>query len=165
MFLLLIERYNFVDERLSFYMPFYLIGLLLPNRVTTFIKDHCLFIFSLLSFLLAGIFLIEDKSLTRILLSIIGFPLFLSVSSILVKVTMIRKVSSIISYSSMCMYFFHRHIYLAIVLLWNVGNPTVSLKEATIPICLGICVACPLVIISSYMIQQLYDKYSKNVFG
>ena len=149
-------RYGLVDERLSFYLPFYLLGLLLPDCIVSNIKRFDLAFFFLCLLFIIGLFNMGIKEYERLSLSVIGLPCILSLSSLLLKCKVPIKAASLISYSSMCMYFFHRHIFLFFVFLWNRGSG-VALNEALVPIWLGVFVMIPSVILFSYAVQRIYD--------
>ena len=149
---------GWVDTRVPCYYPMYALGLLLDGRVVDFIKRN-----SLLAILGSGV------ALTVILLLLNGIPYYvllvfvavliiiIGLSELMAKSAIIRRVGSFVSYSSLCMYFFHRHFYLVFVSLWNIGAGG-NIREANFPIWFGFLVVCPIIIMGSFTIQRVYDK-------
>lgn len=149
---------GWVDKRLLCYYPMYALGLLLDGRMVDFIKRN-----ALLSVLgscvgLAVIYLLfYGSQFYFLLVCIVGLVAILGLSELMVKSTIVRKAGSFVSYSSLSMYFFHRHFFLAIVFLWNIGSVG-NIRESTFPIWFAYLVVCPIIIFGCYTIQRVYDK-------
>lgn len=148
---------GWVDTRVLCYYPMYALGLLLDGSVVDFIKRN-----ALLAILGSGVvvvimyLLLYGSLFYSLIVCVAGLIAIIGLSGLMVKSSIIRKAGSFVSYSSMSMYFFHRHFYLALVFLWNIGA-TGSIREATFPIWFAYLVVCPIIIFGSYTIQRVYD--------
>lgn len=91
------------------------------------------------------------------MVKILGFPVVLSLSSVLSKSKYICSIAKVVSYSSMNMYFFHRHVFLAFVILLNLHQIN-NIRAATIPIWVAYAVCIPILIAFSFFLQKWYDK-------
>lgn len=155
---------GWVDTRVLCYYPMYALGLLLDVRVVDFIKRN-----ALLAILGSGVvvvimyLLLYGLLFYSLFVCVAGLIAILGLSELMVRSVLIRKAGSFVSYSSMCMYFFHRHFYLAIVFLWNIGS-TGNIREATFPIWFACLVVFPIIIFGCYTIQWGYDKVSEVWF-
>lgn len=83
----------------------------------------------------------------------IGIIVLLNVSMLLsrIRANTFQRIVSIVSYSSMCMYLFHREVYWMLLKLYN---PVTNWGGASYLFIIGL----PLVFVISYCIQKLYDK-------
>ena len=156
--LLVLVYKGWVDDRVLCYYPMYALGLLLDVRIVDFIKKNALLailvgaIGIVVSYvLLYGVQVYSLLICVAVLIAIIGL------SELMAKSAIVGKVGSFVSYSSLSMYFFHRHFFLALVFLWNIGTVG-NIREATFPIWFAYFVVCPIVITGCYMIQRVYDK-------
>lgn len=139
--------FNLLDYRVLMYMPFYFLGIYLtPSQFLEYCKKYGFY------FLILGIILmlIPTKILIVKLISRLLFIIAIGkVASTIVEYCKSNKIwtlLSIISYSSMCAYFFHRQIY-------SIG------LEFSIPL----SVLPFLIFIISYFIQKAYDKLLAKV--
>ncbi len=139
--------FNLLDYRVLMYMPFYFLGILLtPTKFLEYCKKYGFY------FLILGIILmlIPTKILIVKLISRLLFIIAIGkVASTIVEYCKSNKIwtlLSIISYSSMCAYFFHRQIY-------SIG------LEFSIPL----SVLPFLIFIISYFIQKAYDTLLAKV--
>lgn len=82
---------------------------------------------------------------------IIGVIFITSISGQLVKITP-NFFIDIVSYSSMCMYLFHRHIYMVEAKIYNI------LFGENCPVLYAYVIMLPSVIFFSYWIQKLYNN-------
>lgn len=159
-------NYNgWVDMRVLCYYPMYALGLLLDVSIVNFIKRNALLAILGCSVCLAVIYvLLYGSQVYSLLVGIVGLIAIIGLSELIVKSAIVRKVGSFVSYSSLSMYFFHRHFYLAIMLLWNLGTVG-NIREATFPIWFAYLVVCPIILFGCYTIQRVYDgivKETKN---
>lgn len=150
--------YNgWVDTRILYYYPMYALGLLLDVSIVDFIKRN-----ALLAILGSGVgliliyLLLYDSQVYSLLVCVAGLITVIGLSELMAKSAIVRKVGAFISYSSLSMYFFHRHFYLALVFLWNIGNVG-NIREATFPIWFAYLVVCPIIIFGCYTIQRVYE--------
>ena len=152
---------GWVDARVLCYYPMYALGLLLDVRVVDFIKMNALL--SILGSVIVVVImylLLYGSQFYLLLICVAGLIAIIGLSELMVKSTLIRKAGSFVSYSSMSMYFFHRHFYLALVFLWNIGAVG-NIREATFPIWFAYLIVCPIIIFGCYTIQWGYDKIMK----
>lgn len=146
-----------VDNRVLLYFPFYVIGLCCNQRVVDVIKDNAAAILCVCIILILYHWLIDDSVSWGYLYMIIGGSVIITISSLLSTNKKVRYISARISFASMAMYFFHRHFYLASVIIWNVGNLH-NVRNLTMPLWFCVLIVCPIIFIGSYYIQILYDS-------
>ena len=156
--LVALSNNGWVDDRVLCYYPMYALGLLMDARIIDFIKRNALLaIFgSGVSLSLIDLMLYGSRYYS-LFVCVVGLVAIIGISELMVKNAIVRKVGSFVSYSSQSMYFFHRHFYLALVFLWNIGNVG-NIREVIFPIWFAYLVVCPIVITGCYMIQRVYDK-------
>lgn len=148
-----------IDHRVFLYLPIYLIGLLLPDSIVEKAKHSLPGIVSAVLWLIMGLISFKIPIVSPLIRSIF-FVVFLIWIGSLVKDTNCSSVLKDISYSSMVVYLFHRHFYLAFVFIVNIGAGE-SLKNSTIP--LSLCyLILPLMFIVSYYIQKYYDSLTSK---
>ena len=148
---------GWVDDRVLCYYPMYALGLLLDVRIVDFIKKN-----ALLAILVGAVgivvgYMLYGVKVYSLFVCVAGLIAVIGLSELLAKSAIIGKIGSFVSYSSLSMYFFHRHFYLAIVFLWNIGAVG-NIREATFPIWFAYLVVCPIIIFGCYTIQRVYDK-------
>lgn len=154
---------GWVDDRVLCYYPMYALGLLLDVRIVDFIKRN-----ALLAILGSGVgltlvsLLVYGSPYYSLLVCVVGLIAIIGLSELMAKKAVVGKVGSFVSYSSLSMYFFHRHFYLAIVFLWNIGAVG-NIREATFPIWFAYLVVCPIIIFGCYTIQRVYDGIVKRM--
>ena len=156
--LLLMQKFHWCDTRVIWYYPMYVLGLLLPDMVVKKIKENVLFSFMGGAVAVACTFLaLYHSSYFSSYICIAGFPIVLAVSELLAKVKVVCRMATLVSYALLCMYLFHRHFYLVLVIIWNL-RVSVGVKDATIPIWFAYMVVCPLMFFGTYIIQRYYDR-------
>ncbi len=150
-----------VDDRLIYYFPFYVGGLLLGKEKFDFarIKWRLCISAAVIAILLCAMLVWLD-SLTYPISTIVEYPLIwgycLSFVVFLIPVvrfypTILNKCLSLIAYASMCMYLFHRQFYA--VAMDYMGN---------IPVWVAYCLLLPVLFCISYGVQSLYDLVVKK---
>lgn len=159
---ILVIKYN-LNVRVIYYLPVYLCSLQIPSKWVDKVKKfYILYMFISLVALILTIYLQEIRWIA-IVASLLFGPLFLiSASTLLTKSNSICKISKVISYSSMSMYLFHRHIFMIFVLIFGLCGIG-SFHEMKTSIWLLLLVVLPSIIIFSYYFQKLYDKACKFV--
>ena len=162
MVFLFIDQRGWVDERVLCYYPMYALGLIVRKDTISWIKKH-----ALLSVFLGTVFvclvslLLSRIDFSSLLICIASFPVFLGLSELMAKSSLISIGASFISYSSLNMYLFHRHFYLGFLILWHSGSVG-GIREATFPLWFAFVVVCPFMIAFCYYSQRLYDKSIKR---
>lgn len=153
-----------IDYRLLLYMPVYLIGLIISKDYWDKIKRNRFIL--LLSLSVVFVEIVKNPFSTiidrRHFLILFAMPVFIISISSFMESKYVNKISSFISYSSMSMYLFHRHIFLLFVFLFGV-NETSSLRNAYLPIWVLYVIILPIIIVSSYIIQKTYDNLLKKL--
>lgn len=158
MVFVVLHKVGYLDGRVLQYYPFYALGIIIPDLWSEKIKKNKYISFSIFTALsLELIFLIEDNSISRWIVKMLSIPIILSLSSMLSRSKKICYMAEIVSYSSMNMYFFHRHIFLTFVILLNIYDIN-NIREATIPVWCAFLICCPALIAFSYFLQKAYDK-------
>lgn len=162
--LVLLYRLGHLDERLLVYIPMYLLGLCLPDSFTQTIRDHKIEVV-IVTALLFGTVIVTSK-LEGLLLNYavvpIGYPFIISLSEILSSSQGMREAASVVSYSSMNMYFFHRQMYLCSIFLFNISMFP-NFHGATMPLWFAIIVVIPIIFTVSYFLQKGYDRMLKMI--
>ena len=145
------------DMRIVWYFPLYMLGLLLPDGLVAKMKGKPFFS------LVAGVALIAlvsqtvyDSPYFSAIIGVAGFPVVFAVSELLAKMRIVSRVATFVSYASLCMYLFHRHFYLGLVIIWGMGAQ-VDVRDATFPLWFAFLVACPMIILGAWLIQRIYD--------
>lgn len=151
-----------IDERLLAFFPFYALGMIVPKKIIEAFKTWKICFFTLPLWVLIIWWLKTNYVYAGIVPAIIFIITIVSISSLLEKQPVLTKGLLLISYGSMVAYLFHRHFYLAAVVVFNFGK-NVNYREASIPILVAIIVVIPIIFTSSYYIQLLYDKLVKKI--
>lgn len=162
--LIVLYRLGHLDERLLVYIPMYLLGLCLPDSVTKAIRDHKIAVIIVTALLLGTV--IVTNTLEGLLLYYvvvpIGYLFITGFSESLSSLMWVRNVASIVSYSSMNMYFFHRQMYLCAIFLFNISMFP-NFHGATMPLWFAIMVIIPIIITVSYYLQKGYDRLLRMI--
>lgn len=161
----MMNKNGWCDSRLLYYVPMYFAGLLLPNECLDYIEARkwLLLLLSLSVFIGFVYFAGETLSTTMMwLLEVIGAAMFFSLSSILSESSIVKQIASVVSYSSMNMYLFHRQIYLFFLFALNIGMFP-NFHDATIPLWISLIIVIPSIILSSFLMQRVYDKMLKKL--
>lgn len=159
---MLVNEYN-LNIRTVYYLPVYLISLQMPSKWVQIIKEKWLFFLVIsLVVLIVTLFMLDIRWIS-IVTSIVFGPIFLiSLSSFLAKSYYLCKFSGVISYSSMNMYLFHRHIFMVFVLVSSsIGIG--SFHDMKTSLWLLLFIALPIIITFSYYCQKLYDRLCKSL--
>lgn len=146
-----------MDERLYWCFPCYVCGLVLGKfklimKITQNGIAGGLTIIAFIIMLSLGLF---DNKL-MVLIIPIGIAGLLSLSYWLSRLP-INKVILFLSYSSMSMYLFHRHVF-------RLGRMVFCEADGGFPIWFAYIVMLPLATFVGYYIQTFYDKMSKRLF-
>ena len=162
--LIVLYMFGHLDERLLVYIPMYLLGLCLPDSVTKAIRDHKIAVV-IVTALLLGIVIVTNRLEGLLLYYVvvpIGYIFIIGLSETLSSLMWVRNVASIVSYSSMNMYFFHRQMYLCAIFLFNISMFP-NFHGATMPQWFAIIVVIPIIITVSYFLQIGYDRMLKMI--
>lgn len=163
-FLVLLGYYyatKLLDIRFILYFPSFLLSVLLATGKISLPKNsYLLYILWFLSLLLS-IPQVSAGSVTILLnaplVTLSAMLLFQFFSSFSLQMPSMTKLISFISYSSFCMYLFHRPLYIMMKTVYFPNTSSGQILYLTL-FCL------PLVIIFSYVIQYLYDLIFSYVF-
>lgn len=144
------------DDRVVLYFPIYSIALMLSGKIDFKDKEKCNFsiLFIFLIVFIGSIFLNEfcgANYFIQLLPAITGGIVILEISKLLT----VRKTESIyykISYTSMCVYLFHRQFFGAAELLFGEFS-----------IVLAYCVFLPLFLVVCYYTQKIYDYFINKI--
>ena len=150
-----------LDIRILMYFPAYLLGIIMAQKKVT-IKKKLNYFFILIICILP-LFLLNYLT-SKNLIGLVKIP-FITYTSFLLfkwaknhnlKANKIKNLVLWISFSTWCMYLFHRPIYMIILKLYHpekLGWQLVYL----------LLVGIPIIILSSFVIQYIYDKIYKWV--
>ena len=150
MILLHILLPNGIDTNVFIYFLLYLLGLYLSNKdlVEEVLNNRVATIGSIVVAIVL-FFFAKSHPFCLYVFVIIGIISSLSICKA-IETNNIRKIVYLISYSSLCAYLFHRHIYSAICWIFEltVGIELVYLMTIALPLCIFI----------SWIIQKIYDS-------
>lgn len=150
-----------VDERLLVYYVFFALGLYIPKISIEKLKNIPLI--SLLFFpYIIWAFYTHLNLWQGILLNLLFLICLIPICA-LIRNVWLCQVLGFISYGSMVAYLFHRHFYLASVLMYNYPDFR-PLNEATLPLPIALFVVVPIIFLFSYCIQKFYYSFCKRVF-
>lgn len=155
--------FNSVDSRFFYYYIVYCLGVIIAINY----KKRCVSIFKspksliILLVYIPLFFVLFSGCCNRLLMMVsgyIGIIVMLNISMLLsnFKNLTFHKVVNVVSYSSMCMYLFHREIYWALLKLYH---PVTAWGGISYLFIIGL----PIVFGISYGIQKLYDKLSRGL--
>lgn len=147
-----------LNIRTIYYLPVYLCSLFFPSEWVIKIKNNPLPILLLsLAMLYPAIYLFNARWYAVLTSLIFGPICLIAISTFLSKVRVVCKLSEIVSYSSMNMYLFHRHVFMAFVAILAFGGmgSFSQMKTSVWPV---LFVAFPIVIVISYYLQKVYDR-------
>lgn len=138
---------SIIDERILIYCPIYCIGLLVSCvRQISEEVNYC----KLSAAIILGVGLVwfsEKNLIIDILVAITFIVMILEIGKILSKNKLINRFLSVISYSSMCAYLFHRQVFYA-----------VYRKSGPFSVGFALLVMLPLILIIAFGLQSIYDK-------
>ena len=148
------------------YFPMYALGILVSHKHVAILKGRKTgSVVVLCILLLLGLSSLCDSHLQilNICWELLTLPLLIIVSFMLSMNKWVKTAGQKISYASMNMYLFHRHIYLFTVIVLNIRSMH-DIHEAIIPVWFGLFVAMPVIIVFSYVLQKGYDKVLSRYF-
>jgi peptidoglycan/LPS O-acetylase OafA/YrhL len=144
-----------LDIRVIMYFPAFILGVYVSNNGKNIFlqKSHIVFLLLIISILVS--FIETTHKSTKLLLNtplivLCSYLLFRGSSEIAVSSNRVYKSIILMSYSSYCMYLFHRPLY---VILTKIYFPKAYLSQVVYLVLF--CLPC--IIISSFIIQKLYD--------
>lgn len=158
--------FHSVVPRTFCYYPVYFIGIIISQyRYHVFLNllnNYRFLLYSCLLFLAILVFqFIYNSQWIIIFNSAIGIMAFLSlyiyIGNMVGKAESegYKKTIAMLSYSSMCMYLFHREVHCALLWFYSPSSPLVMVLYLGI---IGLLITIPL----SYCIQRLYDLFINN---
>lgn len=151
-YIALIIFYNLgvMDKNLLLYFPVYCLALLTPPNIRILKESFSMNLF-LISFIFSTtctILCVNVNSVTMHILTEISICILILEISKLITFPRMQKISSRISYASMCTYLFHRQYFTIIYKIFNCNGSTAF----------AWLIAMPLLIIICYFIQKSYDS-------
>ncbi len=152
---------NQLDVRLIMYFPAYLIGIIVANRKLHHFYKYK-YMFAIIAFIIIIVMPLDVtnnylKALIIIpFITIIAFILMLWSRSIDIQSSFFIKYATMLSYSTFCMYLFHRPVY---ELLMYIYRPTQLIWQLSYLVLIGV----PLTIVLSYYIQKSYDVFMNKL--
>lgn len=162
-FVLILLRRNWIfkiDYRIIYYLPVYFFGLNsnLFNGENIYKKkkkllDYVTYILAVVAFCGYAVLLECNEFMFKWLFEIVALWL-LSISSLIIlnpakdlQKVKYRKQIELLSYSSFCLYLFHRQVFSVLCYYFGKLNPFFAY-----------IIVCPLVVIIAFFIQKIYDE-------
>lgn len=139
---------NGVSGTLFLYYPFYVLGLLLPKSCVAWLEQNRWL--GLLGSLMCIVVLHIWCPDCVYMIMACGIVFVLSLCNIAKDVNVTNKFFTVLSYSSMAAYLFHRQIYGTLEVIVN--------SWGGVNLAIALILFVPVVFISSYIIQKIYDK-------
>ena len=153
--LIIINHFHKIDYNLFNYLPFYILGLLVPHSIVDDgLYKRKTYMFGWLILLIVCTWLCHKYGNNQ-LLHIVRYIAMLSGIVLLFSLSHIIRcnVLTVVSYASMTAYLFHRQIYFVAVKLFADANGCLNIYTAII--------TSIFIFIFSYWIQKIYDKITK----
>ena len=143
-----------LDLRLLMYFPSFVLGVFVAGKnINIFQKKHLIFILAIISIFISFLktpYNTLNLSLNTPMVILCSYLLFLAAKNFVVASNRIYKSIIFLSYSSYCMYLFHRPIYIT---LKKIYFPETYLCQVVYLVI--ICLPC--ILFSSFIIQKTYD--------
>ena len=145
------------DDQCMLFFPMYALGMLVSNKDVDKVKARRWWVVICVPVLLMLSLQIGHKHIALLCWQVLALPLLIVLSDLLAKNRIIRWVGQKVSYASMNMYLFHRHVFLFSVLALNVGSLH-NIREAVMPLWVAVLVVVPVITVFSYFLQKAYDS-------
>ena len=146
---------NLLDLRIIVYFPAFGLGVFVANNsINNFHRRYIFLIIMIFSVLVSFLINIPDKQMNLLvstpMVTLCPLFLFSALKDFVVSSKKVYKAIFCLSYSSYCMYLFHRPIYIVLKKLYFPETYFLQLVYLVI-----FCLPC--IIMFSYIIQKLYD--------
>ncbi len=145
------------EDQCAVFFPMYALGMLLSDRDVDKVKAGRWWVVVCVPILLMLSTQTEHKHIALLCWQMLALPLLIVLSDILAKGRIIRWAGQKVSYASMNMYLFHRHVFLFSVLVLNAGSLH-NIRNAVMPLWIAVLVVAPLITVFSYFLQKAYDS-------
>lgn len=158
---ILLWQWGVTEDQCMVYFSTYALGLLVGNKHVALLKGWPTRLGVIVCMpLLLGLSLMCKSHLHFLLIcwELLGLPLLIVMADLLSKSQWVSAAGRKVSYASMNMYLFHRHIYLFCVIALNIRSMH-NIHDAVMPLWFGWLVALPVIIVFSYFFQKGYEKY------
>lgn len=152
-----------IDRRFFYYWPSFVTGIILGrSNLAKYFESWLIFIIMLFAFLGFSIIHLHDYGslppwLYRMLISITGAFLILSLAHLLAKSSILVKAGSIVSYLSMSAYLFHRQVIDIIekFIYWP--------DDGWFRVLYLVMFCLPIILFIGYMVQKIYDLLTRRL--
>ena len=152
------------DARCMIYFPMYALGLLVTKDHLNLLKGRKTILGVILCIpVMLGLLplFISHQAILHFCWEVLALILLYVISNILSKNKWMRYIGQKVSYASMNMYLFHRHIYLFFIIAWNFQSMH-NIHDAVMPIWFAVFVAIPVIILFSYYFNKGYDMFTSR---
>ncbi len=147
-----------LELRVLYYFPMYCLGILCPGELIVWEKKHSALVIPLSLIVLAVFrFLLGMTVPYLFVLLPMGFAFLFAVSNLIAHFSIGRTLGEWVSYASLNMYLFHRLYFFLVVLIYD--HHPYNGVEHVIPLPMALFVYSPLLIISCYYLQKLYNTH------
>ena len=145
------------EDQCMVFFPMYALGMLLSDRDVGKVKSGRWWVIVCVPVLLILSLLINHKHIALLCWQALALPLLVVLSDLLARNRIARAVGRKVSYASMNMYLFHRHVFLFSVLVLNAGSLH-NIRDAVMPLWVAVLVVVPVITVFSYFLQKVYDR-------
>ncbi len=145
------------EDQCMVFFPMYALGMLISDRDVDRVKAGRWWVFICVPVLLILSLLVSHKHLALLCWQVLALPLLVVLSDLLARNRIARAAGRKVSYASMNMYLFHRHVFLFSVLVLNIGSLH-NIRDAVMPLWLAVLVVVPVITVFSYFLQKAYDR-------
>ena len=146
-----------IEDQCMLFFPMYALGMLTSDRDVDKVKARRCWVAVCVPVLFILSLQVGHRHIASFCWQILAVPLLVILSDFLASNRMVCAVGLKISYASMNMYLFHRHIYLFSVLVLNPSSLR-NIHEAVMPLWLAVLVVVPVITVFSYFLQKAYDR-------
>ena len=146
-----------IEDQCMLFFPMYALGMLTSDRDVDKVKARRCWVAVCVPVLFILSLQVGHRHIASFCWQILAVPLLVILSDFLASNRMVCAVGLKISYASMNMYLFHRHIYLFSVLVLNTSSLR-NIHEAVMPLWLAVLVVVPVITVFSYFLQKAYDR-------
>lgn len=137
--------------------PMYALGMLVSDRDVAKVKSRRWWVVVCVPALFILSLQINQRYIASLCWHVLALPLLIVLSDLLARNRIVRAAGRKVSYASMNMYLFHRHIFILSVLVLNAGSLH-NIHGAVMPIWFAVLVVVPAITVFSYFLQKAYDR-------
>ena len=145
------------EDQCMVFFPMYALGMLVSDKDVTKVKSRRWWVIVCVPALLILSLQMDHRHIALLCWQVLALPLLVVISDLLTRNRIACAAGRKVSYASMNMYLFHRHVFLLSVLVLN-ADSLHNIREAVMPIWLAVLIVVPAITVFSYSLQKVYDR-------